>query len=715
MTMGGDWKDEELAPGEDPYIDWWRRVEQKLQERSGIEFSTIPILGEISLSFSRFFPAAAAMPGDPGRGDFWRKSGAPLPIPAYAKRPDGRGPGDGNPDLFAQLPPPEKLYGPDADGKGGLPDDTVIVGVIDCDIPLGHARFRDDNGKSRILAAWQMLAPWAGPDGLQQVYLPFGRELYKGDIDALLLQHGGGSYDGWLDEQAFNAATGVLDNRNAGGRRGIARRASHGAHVMDLAAGADPAADPEFARRVKIVAVNIPDSSNFGAPGTFLDEYLRYAILRVADLADALWLRNNPSPKAGAPLGYPIVLNISFGKQAGAKSNLDRLPALINGLLEIRRREGYSRVHVVMPAGNDNHLRCNAFLEPDSGETAELNWRVLPEDRSSNFVEVWTDCGKDDRAPPASVALVPPGGDPKHHPPVPGAPGQVRRLGDIAAIYCERVGSPGAKGLHHFRYVLCLAPTYIRSELSPAPSGAWTIRLRNDKRKRIQCRLSVQTDQQVSAGRPSSLRSYFDDPDYRRFDEAGRLVESEGYPRDAGSVNSDLIGGSPVRRHGTMNSSASNRAVARVGGYRLTDGRPAFYSATGRGRRNGQDDGTLLGHSFVNGASGAPTAALPTDDGPAHFGILAAGSANGSTVAMRGTSFASAQAVRCVVNDLLERGRAGPSARAILAAQARQAESGGSGNVFAPAYPGKADIEQAGRGRLPSPIRYRVERMGERS
>ncbi|MBX3529118.1 MAG: hypothetical protein KF849_00820 [Rhizobiaceae bacterium] len=705
---------EESPAGVDPYIDWWARVEQKLQGRSGIEFDRIPILGEISLSFSRFFPAMAGVPGGKDDKGLWRKSAAPLPIPAFAKRPADRDPVDGDPDLFAELPPRDRLHGPGPDGKGGLDADTVIVGVIDCDIPLGHNRFRDADGKSRILAAWQMLAPWGGPGGLQQEYLPFGREVYKDDLDALLFEHGGGSFAGWLDEQAFNAATGVLDNRNAGGRRGIAKRASHGAHVMDLAAGADPVAEPEFARRVKIVAVNIPDSSNFGAPGTFLDEYLRYAILRVADLADALWLRNNPGPRAGATFGYPIVLNISFGKQAGAKSNLDRLPALINDLLEIRKRDGCSRIDVVMPAGNDNHLQCNAFLEPDRGEIVELNWRVLPEDRSSNFVEVWTDCGPDDQSPAASLSLVPPGGKASDHPPVLGVAGHVRRQGNVAAVYCEKVGPPDGSGPHHFRYVLCLAPTYIETEMSPAPSGAWKIRLRNERDMRIQCRLSVQTDQQVSAGGPNNLRSYFDDPAYRRFEDAAGLVESESYPDAPGAINTDLVGGSPVRRHGTMNSSAANRAVARVGGYRMTDGRPAFYSATGRGRTNGADDGTLLGHSLMHGASGAPTAALPTDDGPAHFGILAAGSANGSMMAMRGTSFASAQAARCVAIALMDEIETGVSAREILGAQARLAEGGGSDNAFAPAYPGSADIDQAGWGRLASPIRYRVARMGER-
>ena len=715
--MGDKWTDG-LARG-DPYIDWWSAVEKPNAERGGVVFGEAPILGDVEFGFQRIagseaFTSGEIMAKHVQRRDLAAKTAVPLPVPAHALRPGDIDPGK-DPDLYAGLPPAGKLGSPD-DGTG-LPDDTIIVGVIDTDIPLGHARFRDAEGKSRILAAWQMMAPWAGPDGLRQAYLPFGRELYKDDIDALLLNCSGGSYDGWLDEAAFNTATGVLDLCNQGGRRGIAKRASHGAHVMDVAAGVDPMDDPEFARRVKIVAINIPDSKVFGAPGTFLDEYLRYAILRVADVADAYWLRNHPG-RHEKPFGYPLVLNISFGKQAGAKSGLDKLPLFIERLRQRRIEDQNSPIYVTMPAGNDNHLQCNAFVEPDAGRTSELTWRILPEDRSSNFVEVWfsgknVDKG-DERGevPAASIALVPPGGSEEDHPLSEMAAGQVRRLSKTAAIYCESVAAADGKMPYLLRYVLCVAPTYFTAAGSPTPSGDWTIRLHNRlEEKQIQCRLSVQTDQQIAAGSPNNLRSYFADASYRRYDEAGRWVESECYPADE-KMKPDLIGCSPVRRHGTMNSSASNGAVARVSGYRETDGKPATYSATGRGRTDGQDDGTELGYMLADDASGAPTAAFPTDDGPAHFGVLAAGPTDGSVVAMRGTSFASSQATRCVVEQLVHGKASGQSAKSILRQIARTLDDGTLQNRHGQTYPHPVDIDQAGGGRIPSPVRNRIDRMG---
>ena len=341
-----------------------------------------------------------------------------------------------------------------------------------------------------------------------------------------------------------------------------------------------------------------------------------------------------------------------------------------------------------MPAGNDNHLQCNAFVEPDAGKTSELTWRILPEDRSSNFVEVWfsgknVDKG-DERGevPAASTAPVPPRPSHEDHPLSEMAAGQVRRLSKTAAIYCESVAAADGKMPYLLRYVLCVAPTYFTAAESPTPSGDWTIRLHNRlEEKQIQCRLSVQTDQQIAAGSPNNLRSYFADASYRRYDDAGRWVESECYPADE-KIKPDLIGCSPVRRHGTMNSSASNGAVARVAGIVKPMESLLTYSATGRGRTCGQDDGTELGYMLADGASGAPTAAFPTDDGPAHFGVLAAGPTDGSVVA-RAEPVSHVPATRCVVDSSMAGFR--PSAKSILRQIARH-------SMTEPCKPAWADL-----------------------
>jgi len=50
--------------------------------------------------------------------------------------------------------------GTDADLSTAIAEDTVIAGVIDVGMPLGHRRLRLANGKTRILSAWQMIGNW---------------------------------------------------------------------------------------------------------------------------------------------------------------------------------------------------------------------------------------------------------------------------------------------------------------------------------------------------------------------------------------------------------------------------------------------------------------------------------------------------------------------------------------------------------------------------
>ena len=124
-----------------------------------------------------------------------------------------------------------------------------------------------------------------------------------------------------------------------------------------------------------------------------------------------------------------------------------------------------------------------------------------------------------------------------------------------------------------------------------------------------------------------------------------------------------------IKRAGTMNASTAHQSVIRVAGYRHSDGRPALYSATGFSSSDpSMNNPNVAMH---------PTLALPSEDTPALFGTLAAGSADGSVMAARGTSFASAQATRLVAKQLLNGIAAGTSieqAMTGLATKKEQAE-----------------------------------------
>ncbi len=671
----------------------------------------------------------AASPAGPLPGSFDRL----VPIPEFALNP-----------CFMSHIKNTGNWLPDPNELPELPDDTVIVGVIDSGIPLGNNRFRDVSGESRILAAWQCLGEWES-DGFQQTYLPFGRELYKGGIDELLKEHSGGNLAGYLDEQSFNIATGVVDNEHLFGSRDAAGIFSHGAHVLDAAAGCDP--DPEeasgFLDRVKIIAVNIPNSETFGASGTNLDEFMVYAIQRITDLADAIWKKNHPEWNRETPVveiaGYPLAINLSYGKQAGSKNTLDPFPATLKKFQGNRNDHKLYPANIVMPVGNDNLMRCNAFLEPKRGKILALDWRILPEDQSSNYVEIWTTVTVtnanilDGSAVPLEVAVIPPGHNDKDFEFVAGQVNDFKTLNDVANLYVanlyyEIIPVPDNPNIARIKYTICVAPTLRRSSFLPtAPAGIWTIKVRNNWTEQLQCNLSVQTDQAILPGRPTNLRSYFDDCAYRYYDEDHELVDSYTYSREATTrpQNTDLVKKnvvmSPVRRHGTMNASAAHKMVARVGGYRTSDGEPVPYSATGRGRkpvidRDGnvtpQDDGTEVYPKFDGDHARAPTASLPTDDGPAHFGILAAGAANGSVVAARGTSFASSQATRCVVETLLVDPDPCKSARKRLFDLAAAEKDNMTTRGQPPVSQYILDIDKAGHWQISSPLSSRVSRSG---
>lgn len=629
--------------------------------------------------------------------------------------------------------------------------DMVFVGVIDIGIPLGHNRFRNADGTTRILSAWQQTATWVPGS------VPFGREIHAPEINQLLKDHSGRDLMGWLDEDAFNRASGVVDLRHTYGDREAAGRVSHGAHVTDLAAGADPVTEAEYAKKVKILAVNAPDSRIFGASGEYIDAFLLAGICRIISVADAIWHKSRVIDNTLPEERPRIVINISFGKQAGSKTSLDLFSRFLKHF-----RDSHPGIDFVMPVGNDNLARCNALLEPGAlgkaDDALSLDWRVQPEDQSSNFVEVWTSAAETSPrllAGPAGgieVTLTGPNGtcvsaQPTEEDTAVGDPQSTRRsmssCRGIAAIYREIWDAPpnekeidddprnsaaesavvadttNSLAHRHVRHVLCLAPTYDpRTKIKTAPAGRWKITVKNLTGERIQCVVSVQSDQQIKPGNPINRRSYFDDPCYRVYDETGRLVESYAYPFTR-PYNLDLIEGgpegakrrSPVRRHGTLNSSAAHKHVARVGGYRVSDGRPAAYSSTGRGRQpkstlGKDDDGTIISVARHQG-SRAPTASLAVDDGPMHPGVLSAGAANGSVVAFRGTSFAAAQATRLIAKYLIEKGPLPDRGESILfeAAASDRDNSKPNGLPWDPKKPGASVrglylIENLGGGRI---------------
>lgn len=553
--------------------------------------------------------------------------------------------------------------------KISAPEGTVIVGIIDVGIALGHRRFRDENGKTRFIAAWQQSAI----KGKKQRYLGYGRELYANDINRLLKKHSGGDLLSTLDEDAFNRDAGLIAPESSTGNRDLEYRSSHGTHVLDLASGFDPNTTKVDLDLCKIIAVNLPPRSVHGSAGNFLTKFATYAVDRILFLADALWEANF----GNALGGYPVVINFSFGKQAGPKDGRSIWEDTVRDV--IRNRECVKGVptRLVMPVGNSNLLRSHArgVLKGRKGgpegdrDLSALQfsapWRLQPSDQTSNFVEVWCEARasgrnrrpRESRPGDYKLFITPPNCPPAKVPKL--KPGQYSDLSEFARVYCY-----GPRGQDRPHFVICTTPTQsYDGKIAEAPAGLWTISIafrrgRGLGAERHDITFTVQTDQAGLRYTVVGKQSYFDHEKYQPYEETGRIRDTFAPGKNRHEPGEDLepyeqFG--PVQRKGSQNALATWDGVIVVGGYRINDYRVAPYSSTFEKKlrdkalvENLETDSAPCGHQGgkVDIRREEPTVLYPTDDGAAHTGMLAAGARDGSTVALQGTSMATALATR---------------------------------------------------------------------
>ena len=576
------------------------------------------------------------------------------------------------------------------------PEDAVVIGIIDAAIALGHQRFMFKDGLStRFLTAWQMAA---SSDGA----LPYGQELTKPQIDALIKEHTKG---GTLDEDAFNAAANLVDLINPMGQREGNHAVAHGSHVLDLAAGFDPTdanVTDKMLKRRPIIAVNLPNRFAIGSNGIFLESFVIQAIARIVAVSDKLWSQRKGLDKKARARGYPIVINLSYGLHAGPKDGSMAVERFITDLVQSRAKDGKAPLRVVLPAGNENQDEGHGVCTLNAKTPSHVfNWRVMPEDQTPNYLEIWSDALTADTPLPLKIKLTAPDGTTSK---VTVGQGELSYLdvGPFSRIYCQvRKGQGDAPPRQ--RYLICVAPTLAYEPgTQTAPSGLWQVEVSLDKGAcpaGLDVFAYVQSDQSTRPAGENGQLSFLEHEAYEVTDDDGFEVDTYRYTRDPLTAQQadrePLATYGPVQRKGTLNAIASLRDAVVVAGHRVSDGRPASYSATGAGER------------FV-GAPGSPTLSYPSDEGPVHPGLLAAGSRSGTAVVMQGTSFATALATRDIA-DLLQGWKPGDAEagtdKAMRAlAQQTDPNDGARGRIF----PFKS-----GAGRMPGLPNQRMPRYGQ--
>jgi len=539
----------------------------------------------------------------------------------------------------------------------------VITAVIDDGIAFAHDRFFDGPGSTRIEYVWD------------QQYLSFewfdvgyGREIGKRDpVDGIDQLMADSKHAGLVDEDEVYRRSGQIDPYRRE-RQPLVLRASHGTHVADLACNAPlpmnpyqdhvPRQRPAPGKR-PIIAVQLPtlsvDDSSGASLGPQIFNGVFYAILR----ADQLAARCGCGP-------VPLVVNVSYGIFDGPHDGSSLFEQLLDGLILLCNTLVPDSLRVLLPAGNNHLSRCHARFDVEVGEDKTLRWRVLPDDRTESWVEIRLPVGTDPSK--VDVKLSAPNGVGDSGWVSSGVVTPVQIGGQIVGSVDARPDLFAARP----RVTIFLAPTTSADPgLVLALAGLWIIEVRH----RLAAKLKnmdawIRRDDPAPGCPQRGRQSYFDDPNYPRFDVRGRVIEQDE-PTDAAYV----------RRDGTLNGLATGRQPLVVGGFRRSDRAPAPYSASGPVPRQ---TAALLGGD-------GPEAMLPSDDAPSHFGVLAAGTRSGSCVAMQGTSVAAPLAARWVAEKMVSKQ---PSDRYALFQHAYAVD---------PAVLSKPPAKRGGGGRIPFP------------
>lgn len=503
-----------------------------------------------------------------------------------------------------------------------------IIAVIDDGLPFAHRNFRDITGtRSRVEFCWLQSAV----SGSQNGSVLFGKEYTRHDIEDLMRR-----FD---DEDALYREAGAFADSEDFAPM-LQRHASHGAHVMDIAAGCDADKGEPVTEEIRIIAVQLPSTIAWDTSGFGKDMYMlcafHYIFERARRIAAGYGL---PSLRPGDPPAIRLVVNFSYGFSGGRHDGETELEAAIDQLIKARRdREGPTAL--VLPAGNMFLDRLHAVIEEADfvDDKVQISWRVQPNDRTPNYLELWF--GARFEATGYHVELYDPHGERVACVEV--SPDTTRLGGDDRRIVGFRAGKSSDIGQisadkhrnTRWRVLVVLAPTEPDDDQLPgADAGTWAVvvvRTAQSKRLAEPIRCWIQRDADPELLRSGSRQSYFDDFRNLRF-------ASDGSPSETDSPCSY------VRRYGSLNGLASGATSLIVGGYSGLEtapeadrlAKPAAYSSAG----------TALAHPWPFRQVDCSSL---SDRGALTAGNKAAGTRSGSVSFLRGTSAAAPSVARCL-------------------------------------------------------------------
>lgn len=464
----------------------------------------------------------------------------------------------------------------------------------------------------------------------------------------------------WLGRKrvAFAATRGVAQRSEADVYRleryiDPAPRWSHGSAVLDLVAGAQrwqgtSASRPGWATSsahdadltfVQLPVPSVLDTSGGSLAGNALDA-IHWALHRAAD-------------------GQAVVVNLSYGAHTGghdATSIWDR------GLKELLDHyDGRSpaaqgkTLHVVLPAGNSQLLRCHASAHLGKpGDEARWRWQVRADNDEDAYLELWL---PEDGGLKWQLTVTAPDGQQRcvSGPSVQYWPAlNESQSAGAALLWCERV----AQSRRGTMVLLAAGPTRRTAD----PKGSLRSLLSEQAGSAPQSLHGIyDVHLRLMQGQPTSHVHVW----AQRADNApgrGRQLRGHSGRQSLLLDCSDEPPGAPIDPRFTLNgiSSLKHERLHVVGAMRAMDSSLSAYSAAGPNRLDPQR---------VEG----PDVVVAADESLNQPGLLVKGLIGGARLRLPGTSVAAAAYARALVEHLLAGG--GPSVPGICpAAPTRELE-----------------------------------------
>jgi len=514
--------------------------------------------------------------------------------------------------LRSEMGPPVNLIGPgeetaepSAVEMGVGPAERVVTGVIDEGIAFAHPRFRRHDTRCEFV--WLQDASGVVSPGMP------GIEITANQINAALFN---ATTNGHPEESVYGPqALKVLDMA-VEGYKPLARRHSHGTHVLDMASGYEPGGGAPEKR--PIIAVEMPEAAVGDPAGSTLSVHAAWG------LAYILWR----AKRLRRPREIlPVVVNISYGPHEGPHDGSATFEMFMD---ELTRDSALlsTPMRVVLAAGNYRQSRTHARFRIDPAACKTIHWRLQPCGLTPSFMEIYFPTGAAVsatlNAPDGTSTTIDTGM-------IPNSPDLLNSL------------PPSPYGLQYVNtgqaqscFLISVHPTaqdFAADVHFVAPSGVWTIEVCNVSGSVLSFDAWIKRSDTPNGRRAKGRQSYFDDPAYRRYDESGKPLDF-----DQGAELEGIVGDSYVQRRNTLSGIATGCQTFVIGSYRRgrdpADQLPSFYSS--------EASGVPVPGRMMMGINWLAAA----DDAPACPGALGAGTHSNTRVAMSGTSVASPLAVR---------------------------------------------------------------------